>query len=166
MAVAKGRSSKGDTTKTLKAGDPAPDFELVDQNKNTVKLSDYRGKKNVMLTFHPLAFTGVCQAQMSSYEADKSQFDRYDTVVLGISVDSQPAHAAWAKEMGTTFPLLADFYPHGAVAQKYGIFIDERGFAERAVIIVDKQSIVRYIDVHQTLEQPDNEAAFEVLRKL
>lgn len=166
MAVAKGRTSKGDTTKTLKVGDQAPDFELQDQDRKPVKLSDFRGKKNVVLAFNPLAFTGVCEAQMSSYEADKDEFAKYDAVVLGVSVDSAPVHAAWAKQMGATFPLLADFYPHGEVAKQYGIFMDDRGISERAVFVIDKQGIIRYIDVHQTLEQPDNEAVFEVLRKL
>jgi alkyl hydroperoxide reductase subunit AhpC len=103
---------------------------------------------------------------MPSYEDDLSKFEEYDTQVLGISVDSIPSHEAWQKSIGgISYPLLSDFYPHGAVAEKYGVLRNE-GYSERALFIIDKEGIVRFIDVHPIGEQPDNEELFEVLRKL
>lgn len=107
----------------LKAGDQAPDFELRSHRGGSVKLSDYRGRKNVVLAFHPLAFTPVCATQMGGYEADLSHFERADAAVLGVSIDAQPAKAAWAKSLEPiSFDLLSDFHPHGEVAQNYGVF--------------------------------------------
>lgn len=105
---------------------------------------------------------------MPSYEADYAEFEGYDAQVLGISVDSTPSHVAWAKSLGgiEKYPLLADFHPKGEVARKYGVFADDKGITERAVFIIDKQGIVRYIDVHDIGEQPDTEQIFEELRKL
>lgn len=103
---------------------------------------------------------------MPSYEDDLPRFEEYDTQVLGISVDSIPSHEAWQKSIGgITYPLLSDFYPHGAVAEKYGVLRDE-GMSERALFIIDKEGIIRFIDVHPIDQQPDNEELFEVLRKL
>jgi len=103
---------------------------------------------------------------MPSYEDDLPRFEEYDTQVLGISVDSIPSHEAWQKSLGgITYPLLSDFYPHGAVAEKYGVLRDE-GMSERALFIIDKEGIIRFIDVHPINQQPDNEELFEVLRKL
>jgi peroxiredoxin len=107
----------------LKPGDEAPDFELRSHRGGSVKLSDFRGKKNVVLAFHPLAFTPVCATQMAGYQSSLGKFDAADTAVLGISVDAQPAKAAWAQTLGTiAFDLLSDFHPQGAVAKKYGVF--------------------------------------------
>ncbi len=103
---------------------------------------------------------------MPSYEDDLPRFEEYDTQVLGISVDSIPSHEAWQKSIGgITYPLLSDFYPHGEVAQKYGV-LREQGMSERALFIIDKEGIIRFIDVHPIDQQPDNEELFEVLRKL
>ncbi|OUM85763.1 MAG: alkyl hydroperoxide reductase [Bacillus thermozeamaize] len=103
---------------------------------------------------------------MPSYEDDLPRFEEYDTQVLGISVDSIPSHEAWQKSLGgITYPLLSDFYPHGAVAEKYGVLRDE-GMSERALFIIDKEGIIRFIDVHPIDQLPDNEELFEVLRKL
>lgn len=105
---------------------------------------------------------------MPSYEADYAEFERYDAQVLGISVDSVPSHVAFAKSIGgiESYPLLADFHPKGEVSQKYGVFMDDKGICERAIVIVDKEGIVRYVDVHDIGEQPDNNQLFEVLREL
>ena len=105
---------------------------------------------------------------MPSYEAESADFDRYDAQVLGISVDSVPSHIAFAKSIGgiTTYPLLADFHPKGDVTKKYGVWKDDKGISERAVFIVDKQGILRYIDVHDIGEAPDNEQLRDVLREL
>ena len=98
----------------LKVGDEAPDFELRSHRGGTVKLSDFRGKRQVVVAFHPLAFTPVCATQMCGYESDLSRFEAANAAVLGISVDAQPAKAAWAKALGPiSFDLLSDFHPHG-----------------------------------------------------
>ncbi len=143
----------GDSTKTLKVGDAAPDFELKGTEKSEFKLSDAKGKHNVVLNFFPAAFSGVCSQQMPRIQEQKSMFDD-DTLVFGISVDNSYALDAWAKQMGIEFPLLSDFWPHGAVAEKFGVLFPV-GVAERAVIGIDKEGVVRYIDVHAVLEVPD-----------
>lgn len=100
---------------------------------------------------------------MPSYEDDLSKFERNDTQVLGISVDSIPSHEAWQRSVGgITYPLLSDFYPHGAVAEKFGVLRQE-GMSERALFIIDKQGIIRFIDVHPIGEQPENAELFDVL---
>src|SRR6476469_461756 len=122
----------------LRVGDVAPDFELRTHKGGTVKLSDFRGKKNVVLAFHPLAFTPVCANQMAGYESDRSQFEKAGAAVLGISIDAQPAKAAWAKTLDSiSYDLLSDFHPHGEVAQKYGVFRPKEGFSERAICVVE-----------------------------
>lgn len=139
-------------TRTLKVGDEAPDFELRDENRQPFKLSDHRGK-NVVLNFYPAAFSGVCSQQMPRIQEQKSMFGD-DTVVVGISVDAPAANNAFKQQTGIEFPLLSDFYPHGAVAEKYGVFLPV-GVAERAVIGIDKDGKVRYINVNPILEVPD-----------
>jgi peroxiredoxin len=152
---------------SLKAGDEAPEFELRSHRGGTVKLSDFRGKKNVVLAFHPLAFTPVCATQMTGYESDKPQLDALDSVVLGVSIDPQPSKAAWAKALGTiSFDLLSDFHPHGEVAQKYGVFRQKEGFSERAVFVIDKQGKVAWSKVYDIPEQPRKEDYLEVLGQL
>ena len=151
----------------LKAGDDAPDFELRSHRGGTVKLSQFRGRKNVVLAFHPLAFTPVCATQMTGYEADQARFDAEDTVVLGISIDAQPAKTAWANTLGTiSFDLLSDFYPHGDVARKYGVFREKDGISERALIVVDKQGRIAWAKTYQIPEQPDNAELHAALRAL
>src|SRR3989442_12151574 len=105
---------------------------------------------------------------MPSFEAGQAEFERLDAQVLGIAVDSVPCHVAFAKSLGgiQTYPLLADFHPKGEVAKKYGVFKEDKGFTERTIFIIDKKGTVRYIDVHDIGEQPDNEQIFEELRKL
>jgi peroxiredoxin len=152
---------------SLKAGDEAPDFDLRSHRGGTVKLSDFRGKKNVVLAFHPLAFTPVCATQMSSYESDKSQLDALDAVVLGVSIDPQPSKAAWGKTLGTiSFDLLSDFHPHGEVAQKYGVFRQKEGFSERAVFVIAKNGKIAWAKVYDIPEQPKSEDYLTALRNL
>ena len=151
----------------LKPGDEAPDFELRSHRGGTVRLSDYRGKKHVVLAFHPLAFTPVCATQMSGYELDLPRLNERDAVVFGISIDPQPSKTAWAKTLGSiSFDLLSDFHPHGDVAQKYGVFRQKEGFSERAIFIVDKQGKIAWARIYDIPEQPDNEEFMTVLSRL
>ena len=141
----------------LQPGEEAPDFELRSHRGGTVRLSDFRGKKNVVLAFHPLAFTPVCATQMTGYEAALPRLEHGDAVVLGISIDPQPAKSAWAKALGSiSFDLLSDFHPHGEVAQKYGVFRPGEGFSERAVFLVGKDGRVKWSKTYDIPEQPDN----------
>ena len=139
-------------TRTLKVGDDAPDFELKDENRQDFKLSEQRGK-NVVLNFFPAAFSGVCTQQMPRIEEQKALFGD-DSVVVGISVDGVSSLKAFREQTKVGFPLLADFYPHGAVAEKYGVFLPF-GVSERAVIGIDKKGAVAYINVNPILEVPD-----------
>ncbi|MDO8611716.1 MAG: redoxin domain-containing protein [Dehalococcoidia bacterium] len=150
-------------TRTLKVGDPAPDFELKGTGTQ-FRLSDHRREKNVVLAFFP-AFSPVCSQQMPQIERDKIRFDGSNAVVVGISVDNVWSLEAFAEALGINFPLLSDFHPHGAVAQQFGVLRDD-GHCERALIAIDKAGVIRYIDVHPILEVPSNEAAIECLREV
>ena len=151
----------------LTSGQEAPDFELRSHKGGTVKLSDFRGKKNVVLAFHPLAFTPVCANQMRGYESELSQFERADAVVLGVSIDAQPAKTAWAKTLEPiSYDLLSDFHPHGDVAKKYGVFREKEGFSERAVFVIDKNGRVAWSKVYAIPDLPDNQEVLAQLESL
>jgi peroxiredoxin len=151
----------------LKAGDEAPDFELRSHRGGTVKLSDFRGRKNVVLGFHPLAFTPVCASQMCGYESDLARFESADTAVFGVSIDPQPAKTAWATAIGPlSFDLLSDFHPHGEVARKYGVYRPADGISERAVFVIDKNGRVAWSKVYDIPVLPDNEEIFAALESL
>ncbi len=139
-------------TRTLKVGDEAPDFALKNENRQDFKLSEQRGKK-VVLNFFPAAFSGICSQQMPRIEEQKALFGD-DAVVVGISVDGVSALKAFAEQTKIGFPLLADFYPHGSVAEKYGVFLPV-GVSERAVIGIDRDGTIAYINVSPILEVPD-----------
>jgi peroxiredoxin len=148
----------------LKVGDEAPDFELRSHRGGTVKLSDFRGKRQVVVAFHPLAFTPVCATQMCSYQAELSRFDGANAAVLGISVDAQPAKSAWAQSLGPiSFDLLSDFHPHGDVAQKYGVYRPNDGISERAIFVVDTGGKIAWAKVYDIPQQPDNAEVFAIL---
>ncbi len=152
-----------DQTKTLKVGDPAPDFTLRGTGNTTFTLSEQRGK-NVVLAFFPAAFSPVCSQQMPRIQSEKSSFDSSDAVVVGVSVDNTWTLDAWAKQMGVEFPILSDFHPHGAVSEKYGV-LHQAGVSERAVIGIDKEGAVRYIDVSPTFtEIPDTQPCLTALK--
>ena len=151
----------------LNPGDEAPDFELRSHRGGTVRLSDYRGTKNVVLAFHPLAFTPVCATQMSGYEASSARLDETDTIVLGLSIDPQPSKTAWAQTLGSiSFDLLSDSYPHGEVARKYGVFRQKEGFSERAVFVIGKDGLVKWSKTYAIPEQPDNADVLTALSNL
>ena len=147
-------------------GDEAPDFELPDQHRNPVRLSSFRGQKNVVLVFYPLSFTGVCQGELCAIRDEIADFSNDDTVTLAISVDSTATHAQWAKEQGYSFPLLADFWPHGAVAAAYGVFNADIGLAVRGTFIVDKSGKVAYKVVNAIPDARDNDEYRKVLASL
>jgi peroxiredoxin len=141
----------------LQVGSEAPDFELRSHRGGTVKLSDFRGKRQVVLAFHPLAFTPVCATQMCGYESDLGKLEAANAAVLGISVDAQPAKAAWAKSLGPiSFDLLSDFHPHGAVAEKYGVYRAKDGISERAIFVVGTDGRIKWAKVYDIPQQPDN----------
>jgi peroxiredoxin len=151
----------------LQVGETAPDFELRTHKGGTVKLSDFRGKLRVVLAFHPLAFTPVCATQMKGYESDLGRIEDADTAVLGISIDAQPAKAAWAQTLGSiSFDLLSDFHPHGGVAQQYGVYREKDGISERAIFIVDKEGKVAWARKYEIPEHPNNADLFAALEKL
>jgi len=152
-------------TEILKVGDIAPDFTLK-AGKEEWRLKDYRDKKNVVLAFVPYAFSSVCSAQLPAYEAELDRFKDFDTEVVSISMDSTHALNAWQKQMHTTFPLLSDFYPQGKVVDMFGLR-HQVGMSNRAVIVIDKKGIIRYIEVlNNTGDMPNNEDLFDALRKM
>jgi peroxiredoxin len=139
----------------IKTGQTAPDFALKDQHGIEFWLSELRGRK-VLLSFHPLAFTKVCTRQMQSLEKNFATFDRLNAVPVGISVDTVPSKHAWAREIKVKqLRMLSDFWPHGKLAQKLGIFRRKQGFSERANIIVDEFGKVVWVKVYPIKELPD-----------
>src|SRR4051812_39570871 len=150
----------------IEVGAQAPDFVLKDQNNQEVRLSDFRGAKNVLLVFYPLAFTGTCQGELCAVRDNLGDFDNDNVQVLTISVDSSPTHKVWAEREAYYFPLLADFWPHGGVAMAYGVFNDVRGFANRGTFIVDKEGIIRYAEENGPGEPRDQDAWRKALATL
>ncbi len=128
----------------VEVGEEAPDFEIPDQHGTPVKLSSFRGAKNVVLVFYPLAFSPVCSGELCAMRDDFPEVDRDDVELLTVSVDHMFAHRAWAEQEHFQFGLLADFWPHGAVAREYGVFDEDRGVALRGTFVIDKAGIVRW----------------------
>jgi peroxiredoxin len=150
--------------KRIDVGDIAPDFTLKDNRGQDVRLSDYRGKK-VLLSWHPLAWTGVCASQMKSLEDNLAEFEKYNAVPLGLSIDTYPSKNAWAKELGiANVKLLSDFWPHGKVAQDYGLFLEDKGISERANVLVDEAGKVIWVKTYDIPVLPDIEEVLNVVR--
>ena len=122
----------------ISVGETAPDFELKDQNGAKVKLSSFKGEKNVVVLFIPFAFTGTCTGELCAIRDDLSSFQNDDVQVIAISCDSPFTQKVFAEQEGYKFPVLADFWPHGGAAKAYGVFDDARGCAVRGTFIVDK----------------------------
>jgi mycoredoxin-dependent peroxiredoxin len=137
---------------SLEIGQEAPDFELRSSTGDTVKLSQYRGDKNVALVFYPFTFTGVCRGELCALRDDLSRYEKADVQVLAVSCDTAPAQKKWAEEEGYTFPVLADFWPHGAVAQAYGVFNEKLGCAMRHTFLIDKDG--KIVDKFNTDDLP------------
>jgi peroxiredoxin len=151
--------------KRLKVGDNAINFSLEDQNEHEFKLSDFKGKR-VLLSFHPLAWTSVCAEQMKSLEANRSTFDVFNTLAVGVSIDTVPSKHAWAESLGIKHTrLLSDFWPHGKVAESYGIFRAKDGFSERANIIIDEKQKILFFKVYNLGELPDIKEVIDIIRK-
>ena len=123
-------------------GQEAPDFELRGSTGETVKLSSFRGEKAVALVFYPFTFTGVCQGELCELRDDFARYESAGVQVLAISCDTAPAQKKWAEEQGYQFPVLADFWPHGAVSQAYGVFNDKLGCAMRGTFLIDKNGVI------------------------
>ncbi len=147
-------------------GQPAPDFTLKDQQGQEVTLSDFRGQKNVVVLFHPHAFTANCEGELCKIQEELPRFRSEDVETLAISIDSVFVHRVWGEQQGFDFPLLADFWPHGAVAQAYGCFDEVGGRAMRATYIVDKEGIVRWKVVNNIPDVRDHEEYLKVLADL
>lgn len=155
-----------DSVLRVKVGQQAPGFTLPDSSGKEVSLSDYRGRRNVVLTFVPAAFTPVCSQQWPGYNISLELFERHDATLLGITTDNVPSLHAWVVAMGgLDFPALSDFWPHGSVATRYGVLRSD-GTTERALFVIDKQGVIRYIDVHDINKRPPLEELIEALEKL
>jgi peroxiredoxin len=150
----------------LEIGTEAPDFTLKDQNGRAVTLSDFRGDKNVLLVFFPLAFTGICQGELDEIRDHLPSYENGDTATLAISVGPPPTHKIWATHNGFTFPVLSDFWPHGAVSQAYGVFNDHAGFANRGTFVVDRSGVIRFAEMKQPGEPRDQSVWIDALAAL
>ncbi len=133
---------------SVEIGDEAPDFALTDQDRATVRLSDFRGRKNVVVVFYPLAFTGVCTGELCAIRDEITDFDSDDVATLAISCDAGPSLGRFAAEQGYSFRLLSDFWPHGATASAYGVLDEGSGLALRGSFIIDKAGTVVWKVVH------------------
>jgi len=139
----------------IEAGTEAPAFTLKDQNNQEITLADFRGRKAVLLVFYPLAFSGTCQGELAEIREHLPEYANDDVQVLTVSVDSVYSHKVWAEREGYDFPLLSDFWPHGGVAQAYGVFNDDRGYANRGTFLIDRRGIVRFAEMNQPGERRD-----------
>jgi len=143
---------------TIAVGADAPDFTLKDQNNQEVQLSDFRGRKAVLLVFYPLAFSGTCQGELTEIKDNLSEYANDFIQVLTVSVDSPYSHKVWAEREGYDFPLLADFWPHGAVASAYGVFNEQTGFANRGTFVIDADGKVRFAELLGPGERRDQKS--------
>ncbi|HEU0088723.1 MAG TPA: peroxiredoxin [Pseudonocardiaceae bacterium] len=139
----------------LEVGNQAPDFTLKDQNNELHTLSEHRGARSVLLVFYPLAFSGICTGELDQLRDDLDAFQNAGVQVLAVSVDSVYALKAWSQQQGYDFPLLADFWPHGKVAQDYGVFNDKAGYANRGTFLVDTDGVIRFAEMNQPGEPRD-----------
>ncbi|MEN9961634.1 MAG: hypothetical protein RIS66_47 [Actinomycetota bacterium] len=132
---------------TLIIGDHAPDFELTNQYGESVKLSDFRGKKPVVLVFYPLSFSGICTGELCEIRDNFAKFENENVELLAISVDSKYVQKQFAEHEGYKFSVLADFWPHGAVAQAYGVFLEEAGISNRATFVIntDGELVAKFV---------------------
>jgi peroxiredoxin len=150
----------------VQVGDAAPDFTLKDQHNGELSLSSFKGKQAVVLLFYPATFTGVCQGELCAVQEDLSTFQNDDVQILAVSVDSPFANKVWAEREGFTFPILSDFWPHGGVAQTYGVFNEVAGRALRATFVIDKEGVVRWSVVNAIPDAREHSEYAKVLATL
>jgi peroxiredoxin (alkyl hydroperoxide reductase subunit C) len=149
----------------VEVGSEAPDFTLRDESGEPVTLSSFRGERNVVLVFFPLAFSGVCTKQLTAIGGHAARYAGADAQVLGVSVDSHHVQRAFRGSLELTdAKLLADFEPKGEVAMRYGVYLDDRGFSNRATFVIDRDGVVRAAEVmERTRDVPDEESLFAAL---
>ena len=147
----------------IAVGQTAPDFVLKDQSQKEVKLADFAGKRNVVLMFYPLDFSPICTNEHACFVNDLKQFEKLDVQVLGLSVDSVWAHKAFAEKMGIHYPLLADFHPRGAVADKFGMYLSEKGITGRAIAIINKAGKIAWFKNYDIPVVPDMKEVADAL---
>jgi mycoredoxin-dependent peroxiredoxin len=150
----------------ISVGAAAPEFSLKDQNQKEVKLSDYQGKKNVVIVFYPLDWSPVCTNEHACFVNDMKRFEELDAQVLGISVDSSWSHKAFAEKMGIHYPLLADFMPRGAVGDKFGVYMAEKGITGRAIAVVDRSGKIAWFKNYDIPVVPDIKEVADALAGL
>jgi len=161
-----GQLKPTDSVLKVKVGEPAPEFSLPSLSREKISLSQFKGKKNVVISFVPAAWTPVCSDQWPGYNLAKELFEKNDAVLLGITVDNVPTLFAWTNQMGKLwFPVLSDFFPHGKIAETYGVLRSE-GVSERALFIIDKAGILRYAYVSDINKRPDLRNIAAELEKL
>lgn len=139
----------------IDVGSVAPDFTLKDQNNQEVTLADFRDRKAVLLVFYPLAFTGTCQGELAEIQDNLAEYSTEHLQILTVSVDSVYSHKVWADREGFTFPMLADFWPHGGVARSYGVLNEQTGAANRGTFLIDRGGIVRHSEMKPAGEPRD-----------
>lgn len=149
----------------IKPGEKAPDFVLKGQDDIEYKLSDFKGK-NIVLAFYPADFSPVCSKEHTCFINDLKRFENLNAQVFGISVDNIWSHKAFAEKLQLRYPLLSDFHPKGAVASKYGLYLADMGITNRATVIIDKEGVVRYVQVYDVPQQRENSELLKVLEDL
>ena len=149
----------------LAVGQPAPEFTLKSQDQKDVRLSDYRGK-NVVIVFYPLDWSPVCTNEHACFVNDLKKFEQLNAQILGLSVDSVWSHKAWAEKIGIGYPLLADFQPRGSVAEKFGVYLADKGITGRAIAIIDKQGKLAWFKNYELSQVPDVAEVAQAVEKL
>jgi len=150
----------------IAVGQPAPDFTLKDQAQKEIKLSDFAGKRNVVIVFYPLDFSPTCTNEHACFVNDMKQFEKLDAQVLGLSVDSVWTHRAFAEKMGISYPLLADFQPRGAAAEKFGVYLPDKGITGRAIAIIDKAGKIAWFKNYDFTVVPDLKEVAQALEEV
>jgi peroxiredoxin (alkyl hydroperoxide reductase subunit C) len=150
----------------LDIGSVAPDFTLRDQNREEIQLSAFRGDRAVLLVFYPLAFTSTCTGELCTVRDDLAIYQNDHVQVLAISVDSTYSHKIFAEREGYEFPLLSDFWPHGGVAQEYGAFNDQAGFANRGTFLIDTEGVIRFAEMNPPGEGRDAQKWRDAIEEL
>jgi mycoredoxin-dependent peroxiredoxin len=151
---------------TVEVGSPAPDFTLKNQDGQEVSLADFAGDKAVLLVFFPFAFSGICTGELCSVRDDLPSFQNDDVQVVGVSCDTTWSLKVWAQQEGYEFPLLSDFWPHGAVSESYGVFSADLGFAFRGTFLIDSEGVVRFAEHNGPGEARDQQGWRDALKQL